>query len=310
MQSQTERPFIIVMQATIGMVPMIKSWLCNTKTMVDVHKNTLIIVDALGFQAMEQFETEATIVMDALPPSLQGSWAYGTRGYWRTTQNRVEVIGHLLRAGIAILLVEPDQVLIRNVYEQDDLVGDMNADLVGSSDGRVRPEFVFGFLRIKPNDVVLGLWAYVEENVDRDMGGKISEMSATEDPNVGFHSVGEQFFFNQELWRLSQKGQLKANTLNTCRYPNGQWYDGGRGGDGKKIRSACARSQNQLVVIHNNWIVGNERKVLRAKRWDHWFLQQDESMCQIPEAIALQRAVDSTEHGRAPHGAPTRAEKE
>ena len=43
MQKKTNKPFIIVMQASIGMVPMIKSWLCNTKTMADVHKNTLII---------------------------------------------------------------------------------------------------------------------------------------------------------------------------------------------------------------------------------------------------------------------------
>jgi hypothetical protein len=91
-------------------------------------------VDQPGFNAMQTFQTDATIVVDALPKVLQGSWEYGTRGYWRTTQNRVAVIGDLLRAGVTMLLVEPDATWIRNVYDQDDLVGNMNNDILGMSD--------------------------------------------------------------------------------------------------------------------------------------------------------------------------------
>ena len=39
--------------------------------------------------------------------------------------------------------------------------------------------------------------------------------------------TGEQVFFNQEWQRLKKTGELKARALNTCRYPNGKWYDGG-----------------------------------------------------------------------------------
>ena len=91
-------------------------------------------MDQPGFNAMQTFQTDATIVVDALPKVLQGSWEYGTRGYWRTTQNRVAVIGDLLRAGVTMLLVEPDATWIRNVYDQDDLVGNMNNDILGMSD--------------------------------------------------------------------------------------------------------------------------------------------------------------------------------
>ena len=143
------------------------------------------------------------------------------------------------------------------------------------------------------------------------MGGKISEMEATEDMNreVRFYR-GDQWFFNIQWHLLSKEGKLKANTLETCRYPNGQWYEGGRGGNGIKVRADCSQSQNPLVVIQNNWMVGNERKVLRAKRWDHWYLQDDKVACQIPEDVALQRAVKSAEDGIPPHGAPTVDEME
>ena len=62
LQKNTTKPFIIVMHASMGMVPMIKSWLCNTKTMVGVHQNTLIVVDQTGYKMLQHFETEATIV--------------------------------------------------------------------------------------------------------------------------------------------------------------------------------------------------------------------------------------------------------
>jgi hypothetical protein len=306
MQSKTDRPFLIVMQASIGMVPMIKSWLCNTNTMKDVHKNTLIIVDSLGYKAMQQFNTDATIVQDALPKILQGSWEYGTRGYWRTTQNRVAVIGDLLRAGITMLLVEPDATWIRNVYEQDDLVGNMQDDILGMSDdaGGVG----FGFLRIKSNQVVQDLWTVVQTKVDNVMGGKISEMKSTENPRSKNLPTGEQVYFNQEWQRLKKKGVLKAHTLETCRYPNGKWYDGGRGGNGANYRKLC--SSHDLIVIQNNWMVGNDRKMLRAKRWDHWFLQNDGNTCIMPEADALLKAVKASDNMKPPHGAPTRKEKE
>jgi hypothetical protein len=95
---------------------MIKSWLCNTAKMDSVHKNTLIIVDTSGYEAMKNFPTKAKIVKDALPKFMQGSWPYGTRGYWRTTQNRVAVIGDILRAGGEVYLFLGKQRFFKIVF--------------------------------------------------------------------------------------------------------------------------------------------------------------------------------------------------
>ena len=316
LQKNTTKPFIIVMHASMGMVPMIKSWLCNTKTMVGVHQNTLIIVDQKGYNMLQHFETEATVVVDALPASLQGSWKYGTRGYWRTTQNRVAVIGDLLRAGITMLLCEADATWVRNVYEQNDLVSNWNQDLIGMSDdeGGVG----FGFLRIKSNDVVVGLWNYVQSSVDRGMGGPISNMKHYENLNSKNEdsTKSEQKYFNDEWHRLSNVGTLKVKTLDTCKYPNGKWYDSGRGGNGAKYRRRCRNKdahewgseRTNLVVIQNNWMVGNERKVLRAKRWNHWFLDGDGNTCS--SHVVLKDAIDSAVKGFPPHGKATKQERE
>lgn len=47
MQEKSTKLFIIIMQATTGMAPLVKSWLCNTETMEYVHDNMLLIVDKM-----------------------------------------------------------------------------------------------------------------------------------------------------------------------------------------------------------------------------------------------------------------------
>ena len=80
-------PFVFVMQATVGMIPMIKSWICNTATMDGVHSNTLLIVDEAGKKLLDDFEPakDMHIVLDSLPKEMHGSWDFGTLGYWLAT---------------------------------------------------------------------------------------------------------------------------------------------------------------------------------------------------------------------------------
>ena len=150
------------------------------------------------------------------------------------------------------------------------------------------------------------------------MGSKISEIKNNENPKSKMNPTGEQVFFNNEWNRLSKKGTLKATTLKTCRYPNGKWYDSGRGGSGAGYRAKCRTTDTSnaggdvegtgLVVIQNNWMVGNERKMLRAKRWNHWFLNDDGNTCS--STVVLASAIASTVKGVPPNGVATRAEGE
>jgi len=60
-------------------------------------------------------------------------------------------------------------------------------------------------------------------------------------------------------------------------------------------------------VINNNWIVGNAAKITRAKRWGHWFVQDERSgTCQ--DAARLQQSLNamraSIASSKPPHGPP------
>ena len=60
--------------------------------------------------------------------------------------------------------------------------------------------------------------------------------------------------------------------LPKSKYVSGRWYDGGVRQDSAEVR-AYVRQHGVPYVINNNWIIGNENKIKRAKRWGHWFLQ-------------------------------------
>ena len=51
--------------------------------------------------------------------------------------------------------------------------------------------------------------------------------------------------------------------LSRHKYVSGQWYDGGRGGDGRGVRDSC-KQHGMPYVINNNWIVGNVSERLSA----------------------------------------------
>ena len=60
----------------------------------------------------------------------------------------------------------------------------------------------------------------------------------------------------------------ESETLSECwfpisDFPNGLWYQG-------KVDS------DNPVVIQNNYIKGNDRKIERAKKFGHWFLGVDD----------------------------------
>eukprot|EP01084_Bolivina_argentea_P037467 69313_1 len=78
------------------------------------------------------------------------------------------------------------------------------------------------------------------------------------------HAANEQ----SKLTYLIQNNKLiKLAFLSNKKYANGKWYDE------QKLRT------DDIIWIHNNWIAGNDNKMERAKKWNHWFLNHQNGMC-------------------------------
>ena len=81
--------------------------------------------------------------------------------------------------------------------------------------------------------------------------------------------AGEQHLMTKML----QQRHHSVVWLDECHFARGEWYQI------EAYRIRCPHPK----VIQNNYLVGNAEKVIRAKQWNHWFLDSDgKCLLEIP----------------------------
>jgi hypothetical protein len=297
--SDAPAPFLFVMQATVGMIPMVKSWICNTETMEGVHENTLLILDEAGKEILEDFPPAKGmhIVLDPIPENLRRSFGFRSLGYWLLTQNRFHTILDIIDLGkVPVMIIEPDAVWLENPLD-DPQIADSDADIVGFTDGGPGGDIGFGFLRMNPTDTVINLLHLAGESVDETLKAAVEKVHG--DPTAkadDFITAGEQGFFTALIKSFVKEHPDKnfLDLLPQCRYPSGLWYQGADQSNKDTPNEKCRKEgAGSVVVIQNNWMIGNKFKIARAKEWGHWFLTDKEVQCVRTDLKIARQAVET-----------------
>jgi Nucleotide-diphospho-sugar transferase len=256
--------FVLIFQGNHAFAPMLESWLCNTVHMAGLHKRTLLVMtDESGYSRLVGNRYGVAVgLADAGDPSLLHDMAYGTVGYWKLTQARVKLLHQLLSAGIPFMNWEPDAFWARNPLADWSLLA-ARTDIVIASDGP--DELAFGLMLVRANPRTRRLFHKLSYQLLHSLRALNGRDNAD---NVSYSS---DFQEQKLLKRLLVGGFANATytLLPQCLYPTGKWY---RVDESAKLRHACIASHGPPIVINNNWIVGNDRKVERAKQWGHWFV--------------------------------------
>lgn len=268
-----QRRFIFVMQANDAMAPMINNWLCNTRHMDGVHERMVLVMsDARGYDTMHGNAGGVAVAqLGSTIPELQTSQPYGSYGYWKLTEFRVQTLHDMVVAGISFLNIEPDAVWTRNpLYDNELIAAAMRHDIVILSDvDHTTGRFMLaaGFMLVHSNTKTVSLFRMLQSSVRagiqamgrHDYGDKVGTAEA----------AAEQVI----LQGLLTKGEsdVAYSPLNRCTYASGQWYDPAN----VQLRETCLVRHGPPIVINNNWIVGNDAKVDRSKQWGHWFVNGD-----------------------------------
>ena len=71
------------------------------------------------------------------------------------------------------------------------------------------------------------------------------------------------------LTRHALEQDLKVHYVDRCVYASGTWF----------TDQTYAYTCPTPMVLHNNYIVGNSAKIIRAKHVGHWYLSQDSMQC-------------------------------
>lgn len=271
--------FILIFQGNHAFVPMIHSWLCNTARMAGVHERTLLVMtDETGYARLENNAYGVAVALaDAGDPGLLHDMTYGTVGYWKLTLARVNLLRQLLHAGIPFMNWEPDAFWARNPLQDWTLLA-ARTDIVIASDGP--DELAFGLMLVRPNLRTKRVFHKLSHQLQRSLrvlDGRSNADNVTYSPDFQ-----EQKLLKRML--LGGYANITYTLLPQCLYPTGKWY---QVTESEKLRRDCVASHGAPIVINNNWIVGNNRKVERAIKWGHWFAENgqcDESA--VATAIA------------------------
>lgn len=179
----------------------------------------------------------------------------------------------LIQSGLAVFMVESDASwfaadvidTISRALKDHDVV---SADDFYNLRNEYRRTISAGFMACRSTKYVRRIFdGYTKQYISyiQDMNWIMRKVEKVE---------GEQILLTN-LLEKEQKAiphTVAVAWLDGCEFVNGQWYkDTG-------YRSACP----QPKVVQNNWIIGIDKKITRAKKENHWFLNEDGNDCAVP----------------------------
>ena len=258
-----ESKFTYLMFLNSGFLEMGKNWVCNLRRVAPSVLRSVIFIttDTPTARSLHTFAPDLFIF------TVHSIWTqaadFGTYAYYNSVLDRMRIQLLLLQAGVAIQIVEADQIWKENVHgdilhalEVADLVVVEEGDIVYAED--IIKRFCGGFYAIKPTltDFYESYFKEYESSLlkraPKDLNAKI-----------------ESFLDDQAFLTLrAREENVNTSFMPDCVYVTGLWY-----ALDSRVRERCPHPK----IIHNNYIIGERRKVARAKTEDQWFLSSQGS---------------------------------
>jgi len=264
-QFPNSRTFAYVMFVNSGYLHLTKNWICNIRKL-----DAKILTSVLFFT--EHPKTTAELL--SFDPGLKvftgghessGPLSFGTLPYFKLTMQRLEIQNALLQgletnqrrclmmieADATWLISDVDEELAR-LFEAFPLISADNAD---HSEDQSTREISAGFSGFCPTRDVKNLFAEYTSQYR-------TKLSRAKRSNP---LLGEQLLLSQMI----DATRTEVYWLDSCKYATGLWYIS------DEYRKKCPSP----TVLQNNYIIGNDEKVKRAKENRHWFLHHSGKQC-------------------------------
>lgn len=300
------------------------SWLCNVVTL-DIVPAALVMIaseDKVARELIDFLSQHPRLKQGTLVISMHGASAatdkdpeapldFGTSMYWLLMLQRTILLRDLLYRDLTILLFETDQVWLsdpmpyiyhelRRVRTSDWDVEDYRIpDIVGTMD--TRDQVAGNFIYFRPTVGTRHLMSMV---VDRFMKSYRSSRSSRAARRNRFHYIANDqsilttLVMQRDWVHARAHPKVKTTILNRELFVDGQWFNDFEDEKGqRRSRRKFYTSESSLypVIVNNNFVVGVNTKMARAKRFGFWFVRkalgsQTSAKWQCDEAAVLNAA--------------------
>ncbi|XP_077868708.1 uncharacterized protein LOC144359421 [Saccoglossus kowalevskii] len=263
---------VIIQCLTAGFLEMTKNWICNVECLGILSNVLFITTDLEVYKELLHFNSKINIIH--IEYTTLKSIHFGQAGYWKYMVFRVGIIRFLLRNEINVFITESDAVWLQNPMPL--IENDGKFDIIAQVDNAKRNFICGGFLYLNCTGVTRQVWGQVFQGMENAvMDWDDSEIK----DNQAMYN--DQRKLNKAIKRLP----VRVRRLPIKRFSNYDNWDPDK--------------PSQPFVIQNNWIIGNENKIARAKRFDHWFLTDSHNSESDSEDDLVLREVCSESSGES-----------
>lgn len=267
-----------------------KSWLCNVDVAGFRPKGLLwAVTDAETKEALQNVADTEVVFLDEVKGGKETGHEFGNPGYWKLMLERTELIGEILRQGIAVFAFETDAIWLEDPHPYIEELMRQDADIIGTINTRMEVSGNFFYLR--PTLATRRLWNEITAEFGKAFNNAHFEKKT---PSSWTYIENDQSLLTKlvlrnETWRKSYP--LSFLTLDMERFTDGRWYTPEKG-------YYTSKRAREPVVINNNFVIGVEEKTARAKKWGHWFWDEKEQKCLdnvVRKAVRESRAMVNVE---------------
>ena len=179
-----------------------------------------------------------------------GSYSYHAYGLFRT-----KMALRLLQQKMTLWLIEADAAWLQDpravvlatpgdIVTADDLTRNHKDKVIST-----------GFILLRPTEATVDAWNKLNKRFGTVM------QKAKDGLKMG-NSGNEQMMFGS---------MIREKTINV----NVSWLDPQLFVNGKDYERINTPRVKLPMVVQNNWIIGNVAKIARAKKWKHWYLDDN-----------------------------------
>lgn len=261
--AQPDHKFVTLLYFNYAYLNMTKSFLCNLNLVAHSPFPSRLVLVAADEQAayhlkefllveqLHHLQRNLSPFVVLLRSGEAQSVDFGTQRYYDLTLERLRIQNELLQVGLNVFIIESDAIWfsanIRDILNEA-FSGAVDILSANDSGGSASKLISAGFLAVKSNQKVKKLFQMYTSRYRKLLKRK--------------QLIGEQILMTHLLQEFPN---VNVKWLDECEYASGRWYSE------IEYRKRCATP----AVIQNNWIIGVDKKMERAKAWKHWFLQSE-----------------------------------
>jgi len=272
---------ILLTFTNAGQVDFVKSFLCNLEELGGhemMSRLVVIVSDRKTYKLMSSFK-KATLVLRQFSAG-EDSLRFGTGKYMDLIEYRTQTILELLTADLSLLLVDADHFWAKSPFPY--LADQAGFDIITENAHFLPWESVCGgFLFLNATFTTKQLWYKINQQTKFFRSfpetNQINEQDVMDRilPQIARGDKRRENNRRKELiWQTADKLYPGPKHISWKFFPAhmfapGRWY----------LPEHSDIRLRPVWSVHNNWVVGNDVKIKRAKAFHHWFYNETSDSC-------------------------------